>query len=85
MLLGRPWQFDKDVFHDGYKNSYTLKKDGKQFTLAPLTPQQLYKVQLRIQRNCEEQDRNEKDKEENKSEKDEEENKSEKEKEREKK
>ena len=84
MLLGWPWQFDRHVFHDGLKNSYTLEKDGKQFTLTPLTPQQLYKDQLRIQRNCEERDQNEKDKEENKSEKDKEENKSEKEKEREK-
>ena len=75
LLLGRPWQFDRHVFQDGYKNRYTLKKDGKRFTLAPLTAQQLYEDQLRIQKICEE----------NKSERDKEENKSEKEKEREKK
>ena len=25
--------------HDGYRNTYTFHKDGRQFTLAPFTPQ----------------------------------------------
>ena len=39
LLLGRPWQVDRCVFHDGYKNRYILEKEDKQFTLAPLTQQ----------------------------------------------
>lgn len=29
MLLGRPWQFDRKVKHDGRKNTYGFKVDGK--------------------------------------------------------
>ena len=38
LLLGRLWQFDRRIIHDGYKNRYTLEKDDKRFTLGPLTP-----------------------------------------------
>jgi hypothetical protein len=33
VLLGRPWQFDRNVVHDGRMNTYTLEKDGKIHTL----------------------------------------------------
>eukprot|EP00253_Pinus_taeda_P002299 PITA_02299 len=36
VLLGRPWQFDRKVIHDGRKNTYTLEKDGNKHTLLPL-------------------------------------------------
>jgi hypothetical protein len=29
ILLGRPWQYDRNVAHDGRMNTYTLDKDGK--------------------------------------------------------
>jgi hypothetical protein len=29
ILLGRPWKFDKNVIHDGRKNTYTLDKNGR--------------------------------------------------------
>lgn len=35
LLLGRPWQFDRKVFHDGYKNTYTFVKDGVNVILGP--------------------------------------------------
>jgi len=35
ILLGRPWLFDRKVMHDGYQNTYTLLKDGRNITLAP--------------------------------------------------
>ena len=35
LLLGCPWQFDMRVIHDGFKNTYTIKKDGVQVTLGP--------------------------------------------------
>ena len=36
ILLGRPWQFDRKVVHDGRKNTYSLEKYGKIRTLSPL-------------------------------------------------
>jgi hypothetical protein len=36
VLLGRPWQFDRNVVHDGRMNTYTLEKDGKTHTLLPI-------------------------------------------------
>ncbi|GJZ17974.1 reverse transcriptase domain-containing protein [Tanacetum coccineum] len=38
ILLGRPWLYDRRVKHDGYRNTYTFKKDGVSITLAPLNP-----------------------------------------------
>jgi hypothetical protein len=29
VLLGRPWQYDMNVIHDGRKNTYTLQKNGR--------------------------------------------------------
>jgi len=34
LLLGRPWQFDRKAKHDGFKNRYSLEKDGRIYTLA---------------------------------------------------
>ena len=36
MLLGRLWQFDMHVVHDGCANTYTLTKDGVKHKLKPL-------------------------------------------------
>ena len=36
LLLGRPWQFDKLVQHDGRKNTYTVVKDKVKYVLNPL-------------------------------------------------
>ena len=36
ILLGRPWQYDGKVVHDGRKNTYSLKKDGRRHTLSSL-------------------------------------------------
>jgi hypothetical protein len=36
ILLGRPWQYDKRAFHDGFKNTYSFENDGTKITLAPL-------------------------------------------------
>ncbi|KAJ0550590.1 putative nucleotidyltransferase, Ribonuclease H [Helianthus annuus] len=38
ILLGRPWQYDRRTRHDGFRNTYTSKKDGINITLAPLDP-----------------------------------------------
>ncbi|XP_074303230.1 uncharacterized protein LOC141637664 [Silene latifolia] len=39
ILLGRPWQFDRDVLHRGRCNEYELKDKGKWIVLKPLSPQ----------------------------------------------
>ena len=36
MFLGRPWQFDRHVVHDGHVNTYTLTKDEVKHKLKPL-------------------------------------------------
>jgi hypothetical protein len=35
LLLGRPWQYDRNVVHDGRMNTYTLEKDGRTHRLLP--------------------------------------------------
>ncbi|XP_042380029.1 uncharacterized protein LOC121972425 [Zingiber officinale] len=50
LLLGRPWQFDRRTTHDGYKNRYSFSKDGRNITLAPLTPRQVFEEQLQIKK-----------------------------------
>jgi hypothetical protein len=36
LFLGRPWQYDKNVVHDGRKNAYTLEKNGRTHMLLPI-------------------------------------------------
>jgi hypothetical protein len=36
LLLGIPWQYDKNVVHDGRKNTYTLEKNGRTHMLLPI-------------------------------------------------
>ena len=35
LLLGRPWQFDRQAIHDGGKNSYYFKKVNVAFKIQP--------------------------------------------------
>ncbi|KAL4302965.1 hypothetical protein GQ457_10G011810 [Hibiscus cannabinus] len=48
LLLGRPWQFDRRVMHDGYTNRYSFKHEGRNVTLTPLTPKQVHEDQVRL-------------------------------------
>jgi hypothetical protein len=48
ILLGRPFQYDRRVTYDGFKNMYSFVKGGKTIKLAPLTPSQVYKDQLKL-------------------------------------
>ena len=34
--LGRPWQYDMNVIHDGRRNTYTLEKSGRTHMLLPI-------------------------------------------------
>ncbi len=38
LFLGRPWQYDRHVNHDGYKNRYSFKKEDQTYDLDPLSP-----------------------------------------------
>ena len=53
LLLGRPWQFDRRVVHDGYTNRYSFKHLGRNVTLAPLTPKQVHEDQLKMKQSIE--------------------------------
>ena len=50
ILLGRPWQFDRKVNHDEFKNRHSFVKDNKTINLVPLTPRQVYKDQMILNR-----------------------------------
>ena len=63
ILLGRPWQFDRIVIHDGFKNRYSFVKDNKPVTLVQLTLRQVYEDQLKIKRENEKNCENERSKE----------------------
>jgi hypothetical protein len=36
LFLGRPWQYEKNVIHDGRMNTYTVKKNGRTHMLLPI-------------------------------------------------
>jgi hypothetical protein len=36
LLLGRPWQYDRNIIHDGKMNTYTLERNGKTHKLLPI-------------------------------------------------
>jgi hypothetical protein len=36
ILLGRPWQYDRNIIHDGRKNTYTLEKNGRTHMLLSI-------------------------------------------------
>jgi hypothetical protein len=40
ILLGRPWQYDRNVVHDGRMNTYTLEKEGRLHKLLPIKDKQ---------------------------------------------
>jgi hypothetical protein len=50
LLLGRPWQFDRHVKYDGFTNKYSFVLNQRSITLVPLTPQQVYEDQVRLQK-----------------------------------
>jgi hypothetical protein len=50
IILGRSWQFDRKVTHDGFKNRYSFVKDSRTVTLIPLTPRQVYEDQVKLKR-----------------------------------
>ncbi|GKE14197.1 RNA-directed DNA polymerase [Tanacetum coccineum] len=41
VLLGRPWQHDRRTKHDGFKNTYSFRKDRINITSAPLDSREI--------------------------------------------
>nr|KYP31332.1 hypothetical protein KK1_048429 [Cajanus cajan] len=48
VLLGRPWQFDKHIIHDGLTNKISFQHLGKKFVWCPLSPSQVNEDQLKL-------------------------------------
>lgn len=42
ILLGRPWQFDRKVHHDGHTNIYSFVHKKHKVSLLPLSPKEVY-------------------------------------------
>jgi hypothetical protein len=61
LLLGRPWQFDKKVCHEGYSNKYSFVHHGRKIVLVPLKPSEVREDQKKM-REKNEQERKEKGK-----------------------
>jgi hypothetical protein len=38
LLLGCPWQFDRNVLHNGRTNTYHLEFKGRKINLQPMSP-----------------------------------------------
>jgi hypothetical protein len=53
LLLGRPWQYDRRITHDGFTNRYSFTLKRQPITLVPLTPKQVLEDQLKLQRSNE--------------------------------
>ncbi|KAH9744280.1 Endonuclease [Citrus sinensis] len=63
ILLGRPWQYDRRVTHDGYLNRYSFVMNKRQITFVPLTPRQVYEDQMSIKKESDTKNENESTKE----------------------
>jgi hypothetical protein len=46
LLLGRPWKYERNMIHDGRKNTYTLDKNGRMHMLLPIKNQEV-KTEMR--------------------------------------
>jgi len=59
VLLGRPWQYDRQVLHDGLTNKMTFNFQGHKVILKPLSPKEVHEDQIKMKNKRE----NEKEKE----------------------
>jgi len=48
ILLGRPWQYDRHVLHDGLTNTVSFSFQGRKVTLKPLSPQEVHEDQIKM-------------------------------------
>ena len=59
VLLGRSWQYDKHVLHDGLSNTMSFSFQGRKVVLKPLSPKEVHEDHIKMKTKRE----NEKDKE----------------------
>ncbi|XP_010527672.1 PREDICTED: uncharacterized protein LOC104804981 [Tarenaya hassleriana] len=57
ILLGRPWQFDREVKHDGRTNHYSFVFNKRKISLAPLSPYQVHEMQMKLSKEGEDNKR----------------------------
>nr|KYP34616.1 hypothetical protein KK1_044415 [Cajanus cajan] len=50
ILLGRPWQFDKQTIHDGLTNKISFTHKNKEIVFNPLTPPQVFEDQKQMKK-----------------------------------
>lgn len=62
LLLGRPWEFDRRVMHDGHTNKYSFMHYVQKIILAPLNLSEVREDQDKL-REKHEQEKREKEKE----------------------
>ncbi|XP_019058370.1 PREDICTED: uncharacterized protein LOC104816126 [Tarenaya hassleriana] len=48
IMLGRPWQFDREVKHDDRANQYFFVYDKRKVVITPLSPSQVHEMQLKL-------------------------------------
>ena len=48
LLLGRPWQSDRDVVHNGVTNGFSFVHKGQKVILKPLSPGEVCEDQIKI-------------------------------------
>ena len=46
VLLGRPWQFDRNVFHDGFTHKISFDFHGHKVILKSLSPREVHEDQI---------------------------------------
>ena len=54
ILLGHPWQYDRNVNHNGFSNRYSFVMNDVPFILKPLTPKEVYEDQRVLKQRVEE-------------------------------
>ncbi|RDX82673.1 hypothetical protein CR513_36500, partial [Mucuna pruriens] len=48
ILLGKPWQFDRKVIHDGVTNRFSFEHMGQKVVLKPLSPMEVCEDQIKM-------------------------------------
>ena len=48
ILLGRPWKFDRKVFHDGFTNKISFNFHGHKVILKSLSPKEVHEDQVKM-------------------------------------
>jgi len=48
ILLGRPWQYDRQVLHDSLTNKMTFTFQGHKVILKPLSPKEVHEDQFKM-------------------------------------